>query len=100
MAVLAGSTVKYTFSVKSKKIVIDAKLRIISDDSTEVEDGEDDIVLLPLQTVTVKDGKLEGEWDIPANGILDFTFDNSSSLLSSKTVTYSMVMIEADPALT
>lgn len=100
MGVVEGSKVKYTFSVKSKNIVIDAKLRIMSDNNVEGEDsGNDDIILLPQQTVSVKDGKLEGDWDIPADGILDFTFDNSSSLLSSKSVTYSMVMVNPDPVL-
>ena len=85
----ANSMVAYLISVAERNIVMSAKL---------VPQSGPDITLFESRKVNATEGTLTGNWIAPLIGTLVITFDNSYSMLRSKTVRYCVQIVSSgDP---
>lgn len=88
---VAGSIVRYRISLEAHGISLGAKLLHGGElDDADKLTGEETVLRKPdlKDKVKADNGAEKGEWRVPAPGIVVVTFDNSYSLLRSKTLHY------------
>lgn len=90
---VAGARVRYTFSVATHGVSVEALFLHGDGDGHEAAErptGESTVLRAGgVDKVKADNGTVKGEWLCPAPGVLVVTFDNSYSILRSKTVSYS-----------
>ena len=80
----ANSMVAYLISVAERNVILSAKIVPLSGP---------DIVLFESRKVNATEGTITGNWIAPLAGTLVITFDNTYSMLRSKTVRYCIQVV-------
>jgi hypothetical protein len=84
----AGTMIAYLVKVENKNVIMNAKI---------INDGPE-LTLFESRKVNATEGTITGNWVAPLAGTLVITFDNSYSMLRSKTVRYCIKVVSKQDA--
>ena len=80
--------IAYLVKVENKNVIMNAKI---------INDGPE-LTLFESRKVNATEGTITGNWVAPLAGTLVITFDNSYSMLRSKTVRYCIKVVSKQDA--